>query len=106
MLRTFLIASLKILTLASCSKDKQDDTPAYYFSTKVDGVKKEFNYSVLAELYGDVQSGYDLFINGNGGNSVNPLPNFYVEINHDSPIETKTYQTIQSQFQWETDGNY
>jgi len=105
MLRKFLVVSLAVLTLASCKKDK-NDKPAYHFSAKIDGVKKDFNYSVLAQLLGDNQSGYNLFIIGVGGNSVNPLPTFDLDINADAPIETKTYQTIQSQSQWEADGSY
>ena len=109
MLKTFLVAALAVLTIVSCSKDKDDknDTPIKNFSAKIDGVKKDFNFSVAAQLNGtSAQTGYLLFINGNAGTTSNPLPNFYVEINVDAPIEAKTYQTIQSQSKWEADANY
>lgn len=100
-----LTFSLAILLLASCKKDKQD-TPSYYFSAKIDGVKKEFNTSVIAELNGDNQSVFYLDINGFGGTSSYPLPVFYLEISDDVPIVAKTYQTIQTQSQWEANGSY
>lgn len=106
MLKTFLITAVTVLTLVSCSKDKKENTPAEFFSAKVNGVKKEFNFSVAAQLDIDSPQDYNLFINGNGGTSSNPLPNFDIEVHADGPIETKTYQTIQSQSKWEAEGNY
>ena len=109
MLRKFLVVIVTMLTIVSCSKDKNDDdnNSAYYFSAKVDGVKKEFKTSVAAQLDGtSAQTGYSLFVDGNGGTSSNPLPNFYVEVNVDAPIVAKTYQTIQGQSQWEAGANH
>ena len=109
MLRTLLAAAVLILTTVSCSKNNNDgdnNNPTRFFSAKIDGVKKEFNFSVVAQLDIDSPQSYHLFVNGGGGTSSDPLPNFYVEINTDAPIVAKTYQTIQSQFKWEADANY
>ncbi|MBC7915363.1 MAG: hypothetical protein H7Y07_14710 [Pyrinomonadaceae bacterium] len=108
MSKTFLILALTALTIVSCSKDKNDDNnnTGYHFSAKVDGVKKEFKTSVNAQLDGtSAQTGYNLFINGGGGTSSYPLPNFYVEVTADEPIVPKTYYTIPNQ-EWEAKGDY
>jgi hypothetical protein len=105
MLLRLLTFSLAIMFLASCKKDKQD-TPSYYFSAKIDGVKKEFNTSVVAELNGDNQSVFYLDIIGFGGTSSYPLPVFSLEIADNVPIVAKTYQTIQAQSQWSANGSY
>jgi|SRR6185503_10965168 len=90
MLKNFLVIALAILTLASCSKDK-NDTPAYNLSAKIDGTAQAFNTGVSAEKAGDATNGYTVAIAGVAGNSSNPYPALALNIDSDDPIVAKTY---------------
>jgi len=90
MLKNFLVIALVTVTLASCSKDK-NDTPAYSLSAKIDGTAQAFNTGVSAQKTGDATTGYQVAIAGVGGNSSNPFPALGLNIESDSPIVAKTY---------------
>ena len=90
MLKNFLVIALAILTLASCSKDK-NDTPAYNLSAKIDGTAQAFNTGVGAQKSGDAANGYTVVIAGTAGNSSSPFPTFGLTIDSDAPIVAKTY---------------
>ena len=90
MLKNFLVVALVTLTLASCSKDK-DDTPAYGLSAKIDGTSQAFNTGVAAQKAGDASTGYTVAIVGTGGNSSSPYPTLALSIDSDDAIVAKTY---------------
>src|SRR4030095_2908772 len=90
MLKNFLVIALAILTLASCSKDK-NDTPTYSLSAKIDGTAQAFNTGVAAQKAGDASTGYSVAIAGVAGNSSNPYPALALNIESPNPIVAKTY---------------
>ena len=90
MLKNFLVVALAVLTLASCSKDK-DDTPSYHLSAKIDGTSQAFNNAVAAEKSGDASVGYTVAIAGTAGNTSSPYPALLLSIDSDDPIVAKTY---------------
>jgi hypothetical protein len=101
MLRKLLFVSLAVVTIASCKKSK-NDTPAYFLSAKIDGVKIDFSSAVAAEKSGDAQNGYIVYILGIGGNASISLPAFDLTINDDAAIIGKTYTAAQNK----ADGSY
>ena len=90
MLKNFLVIALAILTLASCSKDK-NDTPAYSLSAKIDGTSQAFNTAVTAQKAGDASTGYSVLIVGIAGSTSSPYPALTLSIDSDDPIVAKTY---------------
>jgi hypothetical protein len=90
MLKNLLVIALAVLTLASCSKDK-NDTPAYSLSAKIDGAAQAFNTGVSAQKAGDATTGYSVAIAGVAGTASSPYPAFALSIESDSPIVAKTY---------------
>ena len=90
MLKNFLVIALAVVTLASCSKDK-NDTPAYSLSAKFDGTAQAFNTGVGAQKAGDASTGYTVVIAGTAGNSSSPYPTLALSIDSDAPIVAKTY---------------
>ena len=90
MLKNFLVIALAILTLASCSKDK-DDTPAYSLSAKFDGTAQAFNTGVAAQKAGDATTGYSVAVAGTAGSTSSPYPTLVLSIESDAPVVAKTY---------------
>ena len=85
-----IATAIAILTLASCSKDK-NDTPAYSLSAKIDGTAQAFNTGVAAQKTGDASTGYSVAIAGTAGSTSSPYPTLVLSIESDAPIVAKTY---------------
>ena len=90
MLKNFLVVSLAVLTLASCSKDK-NDAPAYSLSAKVDGTSQAFSTAITAEKTGDASTGYSVAVVGIAGSTSSPFPALSLFIDSDDAIVAKTY---------------
>ena len=90
MLKNFLVIALAVLTLASCSKDK-DDAPAYSLSAKIDGTAQAFNTGVAAQKMGDASMGYTVAIVGTAGTTSTPFPTLALSIESNAAIVAKTY---------------
>ncbi len=95
MCKNLLVIALVSVTLASCSKDKDQDNsvtpPVYSLSTKIDGVSQAFNTDLTAAKTGDATNGYTVLVIGTAGSNSNPFPNFTLSVHSDVPIVTTTY---------------